>query len=182
MDFHRSHQAAMKIAGTVALPSPFPAHGSLWIVVAPEDGDFETYVRIVQTVSGKRIITRFVHMADIRAIRMPAPDEPQGSPETWPIVGPKEVQRMIAKKEKELRTAAGKSGSACESEWLPAAIVYVPEAAAVLHRNDVGVTAAESAEEIAFSDMHTVSGLQPVGPGHCALRPTPFAAGPKTCV
>ena len=63
MDFHSIHQAAIKLAGTVALPSPFPAHGSLWIVVAPEDGDFETYIRIVQVVSGKRIITRLEILA-----------------------------------------------------------------------------------------------------------------------
>ena len=29
MDFHPGHQAAMKLAGTVALPSPFPAFGSV---------------------------------------------------------------------------------------------------------------------------------------------------------
>ena len=73
-----------------------------------------------------------------------APGQPKrlDAPETWPIIGSREIQRRITKKEKELRTAATKSGSASESEWLAAAIVYVPEAAPVLHRNDVGVTAA----------------------------------------
>jgi hypothetical protein len=165
MDFHATHQAALKIAGTVALPSPFPACGSLSIVVAPEDGDYETYLRIVQPVTGKRIITRFVRLADVRALRAPETAEASGAPETWPIIGAREIQRRIAKKEKELRAAATKSGSASESEWLPAAIVYVPEAAPVLHRNDVGVTAAVSAEEVAFSDLHGE------GFGHCALRP-----------
>ena len=91
--------------------------------------------------------------------------ERTAAPETWPLVGHKEVLRRISKKEKELRAAATKSGSASESEWLPAAIVYVPEAAPVLHRNDVGVTAAVSAEEVAFSDLHAEA------VGHCALKP-----------
>jgi hypothetical protein len=165
MDFHGAHQSAIKIAGTVALPSPFPAWGSLSIVVAPEDGEYETYIRIVQHVSSKRIITRYVRLADVRAVRAPETEGAQGAPETWPIFGHKEVLRRISKKEKELRAAATKSGSASESEWLPAAIVYVPEAAPVLHRNDVGVTAAVSAEEVAFSDLHAEA------IGHCALKP-----------
>jgi hypothetical protein len=174
MDFHASHQAALKIAGTVALPSPFPACGSLSIVVAPEDGDYETYIRIVQHVSSRRIITRFVRLADVRAIRAPETEAAHGAPETWPVVGHKEVLRRISKKEKELRGAATKSGSASESEWLPAAIVYVPEAAPVLHRNDVGVTAAVSAEEVAFSDLHGEA------TGHCALRPSFCPAAAKS--
>jgi hypothetical protein len=173
MDFHPSHQVAMKLAGTVALPSPFPAFGSLHIVVAPEDGDYETYLRIVQQVTGKRIITRFVRLADVRAIRAPAKPEAAGSPETWDLTGPKEIQRKIAKKEKELRAQATKSETACESEWLPAAIVYVAEAAPVLHRNDVGVTAAVSAEEVAFSDISDAI-------GQCAIRPHSLGTCPKS--
>jgi hypothetical protein len=172
MDFHPRHQAAIKLAGTVALPSPFPAFGSLSIVVAPEDGEQETYLRIVQQVSGKRIITRFVRLADVRAIKAPEKPGAEGSPETWQLIGPKDIQRRIAKQEKELRTQASKTGAACESEWLPAAIVYVPEAAPVLHRNDIGVTAAVSAEEVAFSELQ--------GPIHpCAIRPGGLAAGAK---
>jgi hypothetical protein len=173
MDFHSGHQAAMKLAGTVALPSPFPAFGSVSIVVAPEDGDHETYLKIVHTVTGKRIITRIVRLADVRAIRVPATPEATGSPETWDLIGPKEVQRRIAKHEKDLRSAVSKSKSASESEWLAAAIVYVPEAAPVLHRNDVGVTAAESAEEVAFSELS----LQPIH--HCAINPIPLSASAK---
>ncbi len=78
MDFHATHQAALKIAGTVALPSPFPAFGSLWIVVAPEDGEYETYIRIVQHVSSRRIITRYVRLADVRAIRAPETEAAHG--------------------------------------------------------------------------------------------------------
>jgi hypothetical protein len=175
MDFHPSHQAAIKLAGTVALPSPFPAFGEVHIVVAPEDGDYETYLRIVHTVTGKRIITRFVRLADVRAIRAPEKPEASGSPDTWPLIGPKDIHRRIAKQEKALLAQATKSGVSCEAEWLGAAIVYVPEAAPVLHRNDIGVTAAVSAEDVTFSEVH--------GPIHsCAIRSTALGAGPRpTC-
>jgi hypothetical protein len=168
MDFHPSHQTAIKLAGTVALPSPFPAFGALHIVVAPEDGDYETYLRIVQPVTGKRIITRFVRLADVRAVKAPARPEAAASPETWDVIGAKDIERRIAKKVKELRAEAAKSGVACDSEWLPAGIVYVPESAPVLHRNDVGVTAAVSAEDVGFSELHDFA-------TPCAIRPASIA-------
>jgi hypothetical protein len=173
MDFHQGHQSAMKLAGTVALPSPYPALGSVAIVVAPDDGDHETYLRIVQHVTGKRIITRFVRLADVRAIRVPATADAEGNPETWELIGPKEIGRRIAKHEKGLRATASKSGSASDADWLAAAIVYVPEAASVLHRNDVGVTAAVSAEDVAFA----AGALQPIH--HCAPAPVPFSLAAK---
>jgi hypothetical protein len=172
MDFHAPHQTALTLAGTVALPSPYPACGSLSIVVAPEDGDHETYVKIVQHVSSKRIITRFVRLCDVRAIRVPEKADSFASPETWPLIGPKEVRRQIGNKDEELRAEAIKSGGAAEFPWVPAAIVYVPEPAPVLHRNDVGVTAAVSAEEVAFSE------LSPAAFGHCALTTPAFC--PRT--
>jgi hypothetical protein len=173
MDFHPSHQAAIKLAGTVALPSPFPASGAVSIVVAPEDGEHETYLRIVQAITAKRIITRFVRLADVRAIKAPTtPGSPEG-PETWALIGPKQIQRMIADMEKKLRASASKSGASTESEWLPSAIVYVPESAPVLHRNDVGVTAAVSAEEVAFSELH-----EPIRP--CSIHHAAFACPAKS--
>jgi hypothetical protein len=153
MDFHQSHQTAIKLAGTVALPSPYPSCGAVSIMVTPDDGEFETYVKIVQIVSARRIVTRFIRLADVRAVRAPAPGGAACGPESWPIIGPKEVRRQTEKKEKDLRAQVTKSGAAAESEWLPAAIIYAPEAAPVLHRNDVGVTAAVSAEDVAFGDM-----------------------------
>ena len=174
MDFHPGHQDAIKLAGTVALPSPFPASGSVSIVVAPEDGEHETYLKIVQAVTGKRMITRFVRLADVRAIRTPAENKSSESPETWDLIGHKKILRLIADSEKKLRASASKSAGAAESEWLPCAIVYVPEAAPVLHRNDVGVTAAVSAEDIGFSDLHAPS--HPCAIHHAALaavRPSP---------
>ena len=153
MDFHESHQTAIMLAGTVALPSPFPSCGAVAVLIAPEDGEVETYLKIVQNVSAKRIVTRFVRLADVRALRAPAPGDAPSGPESWPIIGPKEVRRRIGQQEKALRGQVEKTGSSAEFDWLPAAIVYVPEGAPVLHRNDVGVTAAVSAEDVAFGDM-----------------------------
>ena len=44
----------------------------------------------------------------------------------------------------------------------------------MLHRNDVGVTAAVSAEEVAFSDLHGE------GFGHCACSNRPSARPPAS--
>ena len=55
-----------------------------------------------------------------------------------------------------IRLAKAKKGSFEEVVWYAAAIVYVAESAPVLHRNEIAVTAAVSAEEVWF--------IQPI---HC---------------
>jgi hypothetical protein len=158
MDFQQCQQTAMNLAGTVALPAPFPSCGAVSIVVALDDGDLETYLKIVQLVGVRRIVTRFVRAADIRAVRIAAEGNGSGGPETWPIVGSKVARRQVEAKAQPLCDQVSKSGSAAEIDWLGAAIVYVPEAAPVLHRNEVGVTAAVSAEDVAFGDMPSTWG------------------------
>jgi hypothetical protein len=153
MDFTRTHQTAILLAGTVALPSPFPASGSLSIVLTPEEGEPEVYIKIVQVLSHKRLITRFLRLADLRAIRAPKPGAPPGGPETWPVVGLGECRREIETIEKDLREKVKKSKSHVEGDWLPAAIVYAAETAPVLHRDEVGVTAAVSAEDVGYSPL-----------------------------
>jgi hypothetical protein len=138
----------MALAGTVALPSPFPASGAVSIVAIPEDGDCEMFIKVVQVVSLKRIITRLVRPQDIRALRAPANGTRLGGPETWPIRLPKVIGPEIAALEQDIRRILEQSGARSEVAvpWYPAAIVYVPEMAPVLHRLEIGLTAAISAE------------------------------------
>ena len=151
MDFTQNQQTALLLAGTVALPCPFPSVGTLSVLVVPEAGDFEVYIKIVQIVSSRRIITRFVRLADIRAVQALAANDPSGGPETWPIMGVAAVRRQLETIEKDLIEKVKKSNSARAFDWLSAAIVYVPEAAPILHRDEVGVTAAVSAEDVGFN-------------------------------
>jgi hypothetical protein len=151
MDFSQSQQTALLLAGTVALPCPYPSVGSLSVLVVPEAGDFEVYIKIVQVVSLRRIITRFVRLADVRAVHVLSPDDPSGGPETWPLIGSAAVRRQLETIEKDLIEKARKSNDARAFDWLASAIVYVPESAPILHRDEIGVTAAVSAEDVAFN-------------------------------
>jgi len=150
MDFDQSQQTALLLAGTVALPSPFPAVGRVSLVLVTENGSHETFVKIFQVVSDKRMITRFVRREDIRAIRAPSPDAPDCGPETWPITGINKLRVEIDDKQERLVDRASRSPAPTEIGWLDAAIVYVSESSPVMHRDEVGVTAAVSAEDVGF--------------------------------
>ena len=180
MSLRESQQTAIALAGTVPLPAPFPASGPVSVVLIREDGGWETYIKVVQVVSLHRIITRYVRRADIRAIRAPAGPEPNGGPESWPLRRFKQAQGEIDAREQTLRAGAQDPGPAAEleAEWHPEAIVYVPEAASVLHRVEVGVTAAVSAEDVGFAAAPSFCCH---GSPHPPLHPaTPTHPGPSS--
>ncbi len=158
MELQPFHHAALAIAGTVPLPSPHPAIGTVSLVITADGADLEVFAKIVQVVGDKRIITRFVRPEDIRAVRARPDDAPHSGPESWPVLGIKKIKGAIAKHAKALTEKAQK-GVFGEVEWYAAAIVYVAESAPVLHRNEIAVTAAVSAEEVWF-----------VGPGPCCCN------------
>jgi hypothetical protein len=123
------------------------------VVIARDGEEFEVFVKILQVVSDRRIITRFVRPEDIRAIRGRPEGADGGGPESWPVLGIKKIQGELESRARELRAQAARTGILDESPWYHAAIVYVAEAAPVLHRNEVGVTAAVSSEEVGFGDL-----------------------------
>ena len=157
MEFHPSHHTAITLAGTVALPSPYPASGPVSVVVARDGDDFEVFVKILQVVSDKRIITRFVRPEDVRAIRAHPGDSTMAGPESWPVRGIKKIKEELDRRADDLRARARKTGILDEAPWYPSAIVYVAEAAPVLHRDEVGVTAAVSCEEVGFGIYPTAN-------------------------
>ncbi|MGP0068635.1 MAG: hypothetical protein ACLQGP_34175 [Isosphaeraceae bacterium] len=150
MDITNSHHFAVALVGTVALPSPYPAYGHASLMLTDWDGEAVIYVKLVQVVNQKRMITRFIKPADIRAIRS-RPTGGAADPETWPILSPSATQKEIAAGEAALIAHAKKAGvKELEESWHPAVILYVHEAAPVLHRHEAGVTAAVSAESLDF--------------------------------
>jgi hypothetical protein len=149
MEFHPCHHAALTLAGTVPLPSPYPASGLVSVTIARDGEDLEIFVKILQVVGDKRIITRFVRPEDIRAVRARPDGAAARDPDSWPVLGIKKIKGDLDKRSKELIEKA-KKGILEEAAWYSAAIVYVAESAPVLHRNEVGVTAAVSAEEVWF--------------------------------
>jgi hypothetical protein len=154
-EFQPCHHTALHLAGTVSLPSPYPASGPVSVVVARDDGDLEVFVKILQVVGDKRIITRFIRPDDIRAVRGNPDGQPGGGLESWPILGIKKIKGKLDKLTKELLEKAEKTGILGEAVWYPSAIVYVPESAPVIHRDEAGVTAAVSAEEVWFGASRT---------------------------
>jgi hypothetical protein len=147
MEFQSHHHVAHHLAGTVALPSPVPATASVSVVAVRDGEEIEIFVKVVHIVNDKRIITRFVRPDDIRAIRTRPKDFDQNEPETWPVLGIKKFKGELEKHTKAV-IAKAKTGVFEEVSWYASAIVYVPESAAVLHRSEVGVTAAVSAEDV----------------------------------
>jgi hypothetical protein len=148
MDITNLHHQAASLVGTVTLPSPYPASGAASFVLSDWDGDAVIYVKIVQVVNEKRIITRFVKPEDIRAIRF-EPAVGEGGPETWPILSPSATRKELEAGEKAIVAHAKKAAvKSLEEPWHDAAILYVDESAPVLHRFEAGVTAAVSAESL----------------------------------
>ena len=148
MDVTNRHPCAVTLVGTVALPSPYPAYGQASFVLADWDGDTMVYVKLVQVVTKKQFITRFIKPGDIRAIRS-KPDAGDGDPETWPILSPAKTRKEIDAGETALIANAKEAGAKyLEESWHTAVILYVLEAAPILHRLEAGVTAAVSAESL----------------------------------
>jgi hypothetical protein len=140
---------AFRLAGTVGLPSPYPATGSVYVVVrlAKEAKDWEVFLRIVHRLNVKVKIGRLVQWHDVRAILArwkPASETPPAAAPVWAVKLAEElrghVYDQIQKEKKE------KVEGWFEFKWLSEAIVYVPESASVYMQVGVGLTAAESAE------------------------------------
>jgi hypothetical protein len=148
MEFTNDHHHAFTLAGAVALPSPYPATAQAFFALTDWDSEQVIYVKLVQVVGSKQIISRFIRPEDIRAIR-PKPTAPGTSddPNDWPVLSPAKTQKEIHAGEAAiLAHAKAAKLKYLEELWHPEVIFYVPETAAVLHRHESGVTAAVSAE------------------------------------
>jgi hypothetical protein len=157
MDITDLQHEAAALVGTVTLPSPYPASGAASFVLTDWGGDTVIYVKIVQVVNKKRIITRFVKPEDIVAIRSEPAHDKAHNPETWPLLGPAKTKKELETGEKTIIADAATAGvTYLEELWHAAAILYVREAAPVLHRYEAGVTAAVSAES---PDMFAPAGI-----------------------
>jgi hypothetical protein len=170
MEFHPTHHTAIALAGTVPLPSPHPASGLVSLVAMRDGDDIEVFVKILQVVSDRRVITRFVRPDDVRAIRAHPGHHAAAGPESWPVLSIKKIRAELERRVGELRERAAKTGILDEAAWYAAGVVYVHESAPVLHRDEVGVTAAVSCEEVFFA-------ASPAGCCHIASVPVPCGHG-----
>jgi hypothetical protein len=132
-------RASLYLPGTVALPSPFPTFGNLWLPSAKQlpGSEKETeMVAIGASIPPTTTIVRYVQAKFISAIfylEKASSAEPSGSID-W-----SQGQWLFSPTYDQLRDLLGK---------MRRVIVYVPESAPVMTQTVCGQTAAESAENI----------------------------------
>ncbi len=149
MEFANEHHHAVTLAGVVALPSPYPATARAFFVLTDWDAEAVIYIKLVQVLNSKHIITRFIRPDDVRAIRPKPSAATSDDPNDWPILSPTKTQKEIRAGEAAIVEHANAARvKHLEELWHPEVILYVPETASVLHRHEYGVTAAVSAEGI----------------------------------
>lgn len=144
------------LAGTVALPSPRPATGRIFLGLTrrPEFTESilsvlpELYLKSVERVNDSLEITRIISLTDLRAVELPSLRDDAGRPAMFRIltVDDSEIARSIA----EARLTLGHRDGGREIELFEQAVLHVPETAPVYVRvvREFGVTAAMAAENV----------------------------------
>jgi hypothetical protein len=139
---------AFDLAGTVALPSPFPAAGRVLLVRLPapdrgrEGGRRPRFViKIVQVVNEKQLFTAFVHPHDVRAIRVHSGAGSPADLRSWSFVSGEDLRAALEDAIDELGKPDFDTGGSFEAQLYEQAIVYVPETAQLLARVEYGVPA-----------------------------------------
>ena len=145
---------AFALAGTVALPSPFPASGQLSLgTTAGGARNFvsetsDHYLRLVHVISPKLVITRFLALEDVRAVSLPG--KTLADPRQSLTRSDSNFSQVIDKAKTQL--TKGPKAGLNETVVFPDVIIYVPETAPVLLRlaYEFGVTAAESVSNLSL--------------------------------
>jgi hypothetical protein len=157
-DFGPSQRLALALTGTVALPSPVPATARVFIGISPHHdaalpmASPRFFLKSVQTVSAKQVVTRIFDLAELRAVDLPAiPREDYVYPmrETHLIEGA--IADEIKRAQDLLRGAEAAQPKVYEVLLYDDAVLYVREEAPVLMHvvYEYGVPAAESTVEVA---------------------------------
>ncbi|MEJ7636927.1 MAG: hypothetical protein WKF75_02790 [Singulisphaera sp.] len=150
-DFGGEQRAAFALSGTIGLPSPSPAAARIYIGIMPksESGDAAPrfFLKLVERIGFKLIVTRFVELDDVRAVRIRSGTGEAGDPWTWSFQTAEALHGEIQAAKVALEAAA-RDGAAYELPFSAGheGVVYVPETAPVLVRTEYGVPAAEAAE------------------------------------
>ncbi|HEX3446707.1 MAG TPA: hypothetical protein VHS97_00535 [Isosphaeraceae bacterium] len=150
---------ALALAGTVALPSPFPASARISMVISPEPSEDGTSteqrfsLKLVEVIGDKLVVTRFVRVEHVRAIRFRSGRNTNDDPWTWQLKTSRELYADFRTTEDELKaysqtfkSAGTKFSFEQNLESGTRGIVYVPETAPVLVRTEVAVVAAQAVD------------------------------------
>jgi hypothetical protein len=159
--FSRDSLEALAKVGTVKLPHPHPASGRLYIGINPDSnpdsnpnlpaGPPKFFLRLVQTVSTKQVVTRIVDLKELRGISLPATSTEKGkTSRKFHTVNDREIADQIREKTSSLMLAERTESGVYEVVLFEDAIILVPESAptVVQIQFEFGVTAAEAAEHV----------------------------------
>jgi hypothetical protein len=138
------------------LPFPPPASGQLFIGINPDyippdpklglvlAGAPKYFLRLVQVVSRKQVITRIVDLEKLHGVSLPIGD---GYREFRSVEG---IAAHIASAVQKLNAAEAKKRGVYEVILFEDAVIFVPESAPVVLRvqNEFGVCAVEAAENV----------------------------------
>jgi hypothetical protein len=148
-EFTDEHKATLALAGTVAMPSPFPASARMFVGIKPNPpADDPHYLKIVERVGDKHTVTRLLSLKDLRAVRLrPSDSEAYDDVREWELKTREQLQAELATATSGL---PAKPATAHEVPLFDEAeqegVVYVPETAPVLVRTEFGVLAGEAAD------------------------------------
>ena len=161
MSLDREQRIAYAFAGTVALPSPFPASGQVRLIWYPSETGKTTqiFLKVFHSIGPRLRIARLVKLEDVRAIRYRGPLPPAQSRDPKPKQKAKNEEQATAQEQGEWSQLTSEELQAIVTQQISAltadsgdiilltnAILYVGETAPVLMQVDVGMTAGESAE------------------------------------
>jgi hypothetical protein len=147
------HKLAFDLAGTVGLPSPFPATARVSLIKSAHHEPASAamakprfFIKIVQCVSHKQLVTAFADPYDVRGVRSYTGSGPLADPSSWTFVNIEDVRTRIKNAIEELTKPTYAAGGAFEIPLYDQAVVYLPEAAPLLQRIEFALVAAVAAE------------------------------------
>ena len=139
---------ALALAGTVALPSPFPATGRVSVLMVPrprqhdQATELDFFLKSIHVVSPRNIVTRIVEIDALRAVGCYSGDGGYSWGGEWTVVPAGYLSEKIKAAMKSLSSAdLGPGGGSYEIPLLESAVLYVPESTPVLHRQELSLEA-----------------------------------------
>jgi hypothetical protein len=170
-EFAVEQSNAHALAGTVMLPSPFPAAARIYVGIKPRNDAASVerfYLKIVEVASDHHVVTRLLNLDDLRALRLRPEPGGYSDLKQWTLRTTDDLVKELDDVKAALRKAASGDLGAHEVSLFPAVpvpapgvasaravqpaqatveregIIHVHEAAPVLVRVEYGAVAAEA--------------------------------------
>ena len=121
-EFSHEQKAALALAGTVALPSPFPASARILIGIMPQpDATIPRryYLKIVEFIDDTCNVTRLVNLDDLRAVRLVPESGLVEDLSAWTLLTAEDLYPTLERAKDSLKQAASTTFRAFELPLFP---------------------------------------------------------------